>query len=72
MLVSKTEGVFLKKATGKTTFICNDGDLVKKAIIKTIKTGEGVEIETNMVGYNKKNEEIAKFKFYWSVKKRST
>ena len=72
MLVSKTEGVFLKKATGKTSFICNDGDLVKKAIIKTIKTGEGVEIETNMVGYNKKNEEIAKFKFYWSVKKRST
>ena len=72
MLVSKTEGIFLKKAKGKTTFICNDGKLIKKAIIKTIKTGEGVEIETNMVGFNTNNEEIAKFKFYWSVKKRST
>ena len=72
MLVSKNEGIFLKKATGKTTFICNDGEIVKNAIIKTIQTGEGVEFETNMIGYNSKNEEIAKFKFTWSVKKRST
>jgi len=72
MLVSKTEAQFLKKATGKTTFICNDGELVKNAVISTIKTGEGVEFTTHMTGYNSLNEEIAKFKFTWSIKKRST
>ena len=72
MLVSKTEGIFLKKATGKTTFVCEDGEKVKNAIIKTIQTGEGVEFETNMNGYNTNHEKIAQFKFTWSVKKRST
>jgi hypothetical protein len=72
MLVSKTEGVFLKKATGKTTFICEDGQKVKNAIIKTIQTGEGVKFQTNMTGYNTNNEEIAQFTFTWAVKKRST
>ena len=44
MLVTKQNGSFTKKATGKITFICSDGDIIKKAIDKTIATGEGQNI----------------------------
>ena len=71
MLVSKCEANFSKKATGITTLICNDGKLIKDAVIKTISSKEGVEFKTSMIGYNSSNEEVARFSFTWSIKQRS-
>ena len=71
MLVSKCDAAFIKKASDVTTFICNDGPLIRDAVSKTISTKEGVEIKTTMVGFNQEKEEVARFSFTWSVKQRA-
>lgn len=70
MLVANCEGEFVKKATDITSFTCNDGALIKAKIIEAIATGEGKVIPTTMVGKNKAGEEVAKFKFTWTIKAR--
>ena len=40
MLVVRMESEYLKKATGRTKFICEDGLLIKEAIEQAIQTGE--------------------------------
>jgi len=39
MLVANNNANFSKKATGRITFTCNDGHLIKEALDKTIATG---------------------------------
>src|SRR5215212_9439457 len=41
MLVVKVESEYFKKATGRTTFICEDGETMLNAIEESIATGEG-------------------------------
>ena len=41
MLVANNKGNFTKKATGRITFVCKDGDLIERAIEQSITTGEG-------------------------------
>ena len=41
MLVLNNNATFTKKATGRITFICNDGKLVDEAVERSIETGEG-------------------------------
>lgn len=69
-LVVGTKGNFLKKATTKTVFICEEGSLVQEAIENAISTGEGSVFTLRSVGYNLGNELIAEFEFTWSVKSR--
>ena len=44
MLVIKTDGEYFKKATGITTFTCEDGKLIKQAIEEAISTFESKTI----------------------------
>ena len=53
MLVANNNGTFTKKATGRITFVCNDGHLVEDAIKKTIETGEGQTVWMKSIGTNK-------------------
>ena len=71
LLVAKCEAEFIKKATSKITFICNDGDLINNAINEAIETKEAVQIETYMEGIDSDGDIVAKFKFIWSLKQRS-
>ena len=71
LLVSKCESEFVKKASDITTFICNDGQIVKKAVTEAIHTGEAITFTTSMTGKNKAGEDVAYFKFTWALKKRS-
>ncbi|MBL0145451.1 MAG: DUF4442 domain-containing protein [Chitinophagaceae bacterium] len=71
MLVQKIEGHFVKKATAKTTFTCNDGLLIKQTIEDAVKSGEGKTITTKAVGKNDTNEVIAEFFITWSFKAKS-
>lgn len=71
MLVADCTAEFVKKATGVTTFTCNDGALIKAKIIEAIKTKEGQVIPTTMVGKNNAGEVIAKFSFTWTIKART-
>ena len=67
----KCESEFLKKATGITKFVCNDGLEIKEKINIAVKTKKPIIIETYSEGLNKDAETVCKFKFTWSVKVRS-
>lgn len=71
MLVSNNNASFTKKATGRITFICNDGLKVDAAIAKAIATKEGQTVWMTSIGTNKEGIQVSIFNFEWSVKVRS-
>ncbi|MHA7057757.1 DUF4442 domain-containing protein [Aquimarina sp. M1] len=71
MLVATNNATFTKKATGRITFICNDGSLIKEAIQKAVKTGEGQTVWMKSVGTNKDGVEVSTFNFEWTIKLKS-
>ncbi len=68
MLVTKQEGGFFKKATGKITFTCNDGYLISSTLKKSIATKEGQLITLSSEGKNEDGVVVSNFKFEWSIK----
>ena len=68
MLVTQQKSTFLKKAKGKITFTCNDGELINEALQKTISTAEGETFWMESVGKDEQSETIAIFNFEWSVR----
>jgi hypothetical protein len=68
MLVTHQEANFLKKATGKIIFTCNDAAEIQKAIKKSIETLEGQVVILNSKGINEVGVEVANFQFHWSLK----
>ena len=70
MLVTGLEAVFIKKATGTTTFTCADGEALLKTIEDCITTGEGKTYSCTAIGKSATGEEVAKFVITWSFKAR--
>ena len=70
MLVVKVESEYFKKATGRTSFVCNDGKLLQQAIEETIATGEARTVKAKSVGTNKEGEVVAEFFITWSFKSK--
>jgi hypothetical protein len=68
MLVIKVESEYFKKATGRTSFVCEDGELYQKAIAETIATGEPRTVKARSVGTNREGEIVAEFFITWSFK----
>ncbi len=68
MLVTQNSSEFSKKATGKITFVCNEGHLVKEAIQNAIDTKQGQTLWLTSVGKNENNEIVSTMKFMWSIK----
>ena len=68
MLVVTNNATFLKKATGRITFECTQGDLVDEAIKKTIATNEGQSIWMQAKGINEDGVEVSDFNFEWTLK----
>jgi len=68
MLVANNNGNFTKKATGRITFTCNDGSIIKEAIQRTVATGEGQTIWMKSIGVNEKGEQVSEMNFEWSIK----
>lgn len=68
MLVVKVESEYFKKATGRTSFICEDGELFQKAIEETISTGEPRIVKAKSVGTNANGEIVAEFLITWSFR----
>ena len=71
MLVTNHNGAFTKKAIGLITFTWNDGNLIDKAIHRTINTGEGETIVMKSIGINEKGEQVSVYEFEWSIKLKS-
>ena len=70
MLVANNTAKFTKKATGKISFVCDQGLEVKKLIKKAITTGDGQTLWIDSKGYNEDNIVVSHFSFEWSVKLR--
>ncbi|MBF2708631.1 DUF4442 domain-containing protein [Flavobacterium soyangense] len=68
MLVANNKGNFTKKATGKITFVCNDGHLAEQAIQEAISTKEGQTFWMKSIGTNEKGEQVSEMDFEWSVR----
>ncbi len=68
MLVQNNTANFSKKATGRITFTCEDGHLIKEALEKTIATGEGQTIWMKSVGVNSDGVVVSTFNFEWTVR----
>lgn len=68
MLVAQNNAKFLKKATGKISFVCNDGNKLSVAIETAIKTGEGQTFWMRSRGLNEEGVEVSVFDFEWTIK----
>lgn len=71
MLIVKLEAEFLKKATGRILFKCEDGNKIHQTIEQAIHSGDSQSIRCTSTGYNEKNEMVAVFYFVWSFKVKS-
>ena len=72
MLVVKVESEYFKKATGRTYFVCEDGDLFSKVVEETLTTSEARIIKTKSFRKNKAGDIVAEFTITWSFKVKST
>jgi len=68
MLVVKNEAHFHKKATGKISFTCADGEAVNQAIQAAIAQQIGTTVTCHAIGTNEAKEVVAEFWFTWSFK----
>jgi Domain of unknown function (DUF4442) len=71
MLVANNKSNFSKKATGRITFECLDGNLAAKTIQEAIETGEGKTFWMKSIGTNEKGEQVSEMDFEWSVRTKS-
>ena len=70
MLVAKNQATFSKKARGRITFTCNDGNLIKEAVENTIASGEGQTCSMTSIGRDSNGDIVSTFEFEWAVKLR--
>jgi len=71
MLVVNNSATFLKKATGRINFTCEDGLLIKQAIKKTIETREGQTCRMKAKGLNSEGITVSVFEFEWTIKMKN-
>lgn len=71
MLVAQNKAVFTKKATGRITFTCNQGDLIAEVIQKAIDTNEGRTVWLTSIGINENGEQVSEMQFEWTLKARN-
>jgi hypothetical protein len=70
MLIVEMDGQFTKKATDVSTFVCSQGAELSAAVAHTLATGEAVTVRCESIGTNRAGDEVARFHFTWSVKKK--
>ena len=69
MLLVSNKSSFYKKAVGKITFVCDEGEIAKQLINSTIKnTTSKAWFKTK--GYDEAGDQVSEFDFEWSCKKR--
>ncbi len=68
MLVAHNKSEFTKKATGRITFTCSNGDVIRDAINKAVETGEGQTCWLKSIGVNEQGIQVSEMDFEWSIK----
>ena len=72
LLVIKTEGTFLKKATGITTFTCEDGPVFQQAVNEAAASGKSTMVAARSTGKDQSGDIVAEFVITWSFKAKSS
>lgn len=67
MLVLSNKSSFTKKATGRISFHCEDGDKIAQVIQKAIETKEGQTCWMKSIGFNQDGEQVSEFEFEWTI-----
>ena len=70
MLLVSNKSSFYKKAVGKITFICEEGENAKKLINSTIQNITS-KSWFKAKGYDETGDLVSEFNFEWSCKKRN-
>lgn len=68
MLVAHNKATFTKKAKGRITFECNEGNKIKAIIQKAIATNEGQTVWLTSIGTDEKGDQVSEMQFEWSLK----
>lgn len=71
MLIIKNQALYHKKAIGKITFTCSDGNLINTLIHQAKTTGESVLVDTTSIGKDEAGDVVAEFTFTWSMKAKN-
>lgn len=71
MLVAQNKSIFTKKATGRITFVCSQGDAIKETINEAIASKEGKTIWLTSIGKNANGEQVSEMQFEWTIKVRN-
>ena len=72
MLVANNKANFTKKATGKISFTCLDGDKIQTAITQAIASGEGQTFWMKSIGVDETGAQVSEMDFEWSIKIKIT
>ncbi len=70
MLVLSHSGRFSKKATGRITFTCLEGEKVQRAVAQTLNSGDGITCVLESIGRDETGAEVARMQFEWTLKKK--
>lgn len=68
MLVVSQQAEFTKKAVGKITFSCEQGNELDSVLQKAIATKQGQTLIMKSVGIDEKGDVVSRFQFTWSFK----
>lgn len=68
MLITHLEAEYVKKATGKVTFTCEQGAEIMAAANEAIASGESRSIRAQTVGAMADGTVVARFAFTWSFR----
>ena len=63
---------FPKKATGRITFTCEDGDKIFEAVERAKSTGEAATVTAKTIGKMADDTVVSVFEFTWSFKRRGS
>tara|TARA_B100000767_G_scaffold275619_1_gene313766 strand:+ start:17782 stop:18087 length:306 start_codon:yes stop_codon:yes gene_type:complete len=67
MLVLNNKANFSKKATGRITFSCTQGDEIKQLMNDLLKSGTPKTIWMESVGTDETGDVVSRFNFEWTL-----
>lgn len=71
MLVTSIKAEFVKKATERIYFTCDDGEAMQQCIEAAIASGEGKTLTATSTGRTQDGEVVSRFWVEWSFKGKS-
>ncbi|MBE99456.1 DUF4442 domain-containing protein [Flavobacterium coralii] len=68
MLVANNKATFSKKAKGRITFSCMQGDMAEQVIADAVATGEGQTVWMTAQGKDESGDTVSVMEFEWTIK----